>query len=140
MKVLTSVIKQYPNNPQPDMPNDNLHDFFDENRKLVSEYLDTRLEILKLSLVRSASKTLGILAFITIICFLLLMFVLFLVISFSWWMTSLMGSAALGYLTGSGVFILLIIICFIFKKPLFVNPFVRLFLLSSLEEEEEDEY
>jgi hypothetical protein len=137
MKVLTSEIKH---NPQPTMPNDNLHDFFDENRKLASEYLDTRLEILKLSLVRSASKTLGVLAFITIICFLMLMFLLFLVISFSWWMTALMGSAALGYLTGSGVFILLIIICFIFRKPLFVNPFVRLFLVSSLDEDEDDEY
>lgn len=122
------------------MAQDNLNEFYDENRKLVSEYLETRLEILKLTLIRSASKTLGVLAFITIICFLLLMFLLFLVIAFSWWMSDLMGSAALGYLTGSGVFILLIAICFIFRKPLFVNPFVRLFLRSSLDEEEEDEY
>lgn len=122
------------------MPQDNLNEFYDENRKLVSEYLETRLEILKLTLIRSASKTLGVLAFITIICLLVLMFLLFLVIAFSWWMSDLMGSAALGYLTGSGVFILMIIICFIFRKPLFVNPFVRLFLRSSLDEEEEEEY
>lgn len=122
------------------MPQENLNEFYNENRKLVSDYVETRLEILKLTLIRSASKTLGVLAFITIICFLLLMFLLFLVISFTWWMSDLMGSAALGYLTGSGVFIVMIIFCFIFRKPLFVNPFVRLFLVSSLDEEEEDEY
>ena len=121
------------------MSQDNLNDFYDENAKLAKEYVETRLEILKLTLIRSASKTLGVLAFITIICFLVLMFLLFLVISFSWWMSDLMGSAALGYLTGSGVFIVMIAICFIFRKPLFVNPFIRLFLRSSMDEEEEDD-
>lgn len=121
------------------MPQENLNEFYEENKKLVSAYLETRLEILKLSLVRSASKTLGLLLFVAIISFLFLMFMLFLVISFSWWMSDLLGSAALGFICGGGIFFLLIILCIIFRKPLFVNPFIRLFLISSLDEENDDE-
>jgi hypothetical protein len=43
----------------------------------------------------------------------------------------------LGFLCGGFVFLLIIFISIIFRKPLFVNPFIRLFLQASLQEEDE---
>ena len=121
---------------------DNLSDFYQENKKLVNAYLETRVEIFKLTSIKVLSKLLSILLLIFITSFMLLFFLLFLVISFSWFMSDVLGSAALGFLCGGGLFLFIMIVCIVFRKPLFVNPFIRLFLRASLQEEndEEDEY
>lgn len=118
---------------------DNLSDFYEENKKLVNEYVETRLEIFKLTSVKMLSKMLSLLLLIFITSFMLVFFLLFLVISFSWFMSDTLGSAALGFLCGGGLFLLIVFICIVFKKPLFVNPFIRLFLRVSLQEENDDE-
>jgi len=116
---------------------ENLNDFYQDNKKLVNEYVDTRIKILKLTSIRILSKTISLLLLIFIVSFMMLFFLLFLVIAFSWFMSTLLGSATLGFLCGASVFLLIIFISIIFRKPLFVNPFIRLFLLASLQEEDE---
>jgi uncharacterized membrane protein (DUF485 family) len=68
----------------------------------------------------------------------MLFFVLFLVISFSWFMADKLGSATLGFLCGGGIFLLLIILSVAFRKVLFLNPLIRIFLHASTEEDEEE--
>jgi uncharacterized membrane protein len=121
---------------------DNLSDFYQENKKLVNEYVETRLEIFKLTSIRILSKLLSVLLLIFITSFMLLFFLLFLVIAFSWFISDIIGSAALGFLSGGALFLIIMVVCIVFRKPLFVNPFIRLFLRASLQEEneEEDEY
>lgn len=121
------------------MPQENLRDFYDENKKILSEYLETRVEIVKLTAVRSLSRTLAMLILISAISFMVLFFMLFLVISFSWMMADLLGSAALGFLSGGGVFLLILVLTVIFRKQLFLNPLIRLFIRTSTEDDEEDD-
>jgi len=119
---------------------ENLNDFYQENRKLLTEYLETRLQLLKLTSVRSLSRTLSMLILIALISFMVLFFLLFLVIAFSWFMANVLGSATFGFLCGGGVFLLIILLSVLFRKPLFLNPLIRLFIHTSTQEEEDEDY
>jgi hypothetical protein len=119
---------------------DNLNDFYKENKRLVADYFETRLQILKLTSVRSLSRTLSMLILITLISFMVLFFLLFLVIAFSWFMSDLLGSAAMGFLCGGGVFIVILLLAIVFRKALFLNPLIRLFIQTSTQEEEDEFY
>ncbi len=121
------------------MADETLNDFYQENRKLVTEYLETRLQLIRLMAIRTLSKTFSLFIVICLVSFMVLFFLLFLVIAFSWQMADVTGSAALGFLCGAGVFLLLLILGVIFRKPLFLNPLIRLFIQSSVNEEEEDD-
>jgi len=118
----------------------NLNDFYKENKRLVSDYVETRLKLLKLTSVRSLSRTLSMLILVTIISFMVLFFLLFLVIAFSWFMSDLLGSASLGFLCGGGVFLLILALSVAFRKVLFLNPLIRLFIQTSTQEEEDEFY
>lgn len=117
---------------------ENLGDFYKENKKLVSEYIETRIELLKLKSIKLLAKTLSVLILISLVSFMMLFFVLFLVISFSWFMADKLGSATLGFLCGGGIFLLLIILSVAFRKLLFLNPLIRIFLHASIQEDEEE--
>ena len=119
---------------------ENLNDFYKENKRLVSDYVETRLDLLKLTTVRSLSRTLSMLILVTIISFMVLFFLLFLVIAFSWFMSDLLGSATMGFLCGGGVFLLIIVLSVAFRKALFLNPLIRLFIQTSTQEEEDEFY
>jgi uncharacterized membrane protein (DUF485 family) len=121
------------------MADETLNDFYQENRKLVTEYLETRLQLIRLTAIRTLSKTFSLFIVICLVSFMVLFFLLFLVIAFSWQMADVTGSAALGFLCGAGVFLLLLILGIVFRKPLFLNPLIRLFIQSSANEEEEDD-
>lgn len=117
---------------------ENLGDFYKENKKLVSEYIETHIELLKLKSIKLLAKTLSVLILISLVSFMMLFFVLFLVISFSWFMADKLGSATLGFLCGGGIFLLLIIFSVAFRKVLFLNPLIRIFLHASTQEDEEE--
>ena len=119
------------------MSSENLGDFYKENKKLVSEYIDTRIELIKLGTIKTLAKTLSALILVGLISFMMLFFLLFLVIAFSWYMADQLGSAALGFLCGGGVFIAILLLSIVFRKALFLNPLIRIFLHASTEEDEE---
>jgi hypothetical protein len=119
------------------MSSENLGDFYKENKKLVSEYFDTRIELIKLGAIKTLAKTLSALILVGLISFMMLFFLLFLVIAFSWYMADQLGSAALGFLCGGGVFIAILLLSIVFRKALFLNPLIRIFLHASTEEDEE---
>ena len=119
---------------------DNLNDFYTENKRLVADYIETRLQLLKLTSLRSLSRTLSMLILITLISFTILFFLLFLVIAFSWFMADLLGSAALGFLCGGAVFLIFLLLGIAFRKALFLNPLIRLFIRTATKEEEDEYY
>ena len=121
------------------MADETLNDFYQENRKLVTEYLETRLQLIRLTAIRTLSRTFSLFIVICLVSFMVLFFLLFLVIAFSWQMADVTGSAALGFLCGAGVFLLLLTLGIVFRKPLFLNPLIRLFIQSSANEEEDDD-
>ena len=115
---------------------ENLGDFYKENKKLVSDYIETRIELIKLGAIKTLAKTLSALILVALISFMVLFFLLFLVIAFSWYMADQLGSAALGFLCGGGVFVAILLLSIIFRRALFLNPLIRIFLLASTEEDE----
>ncbi len=123
---------------------ENYGDFYKENKKLVADYIDTRIELLKLGAIKITAKTLSALLLIALISFMILFFVLFLVIAFSWFMADQLGSASLGFLCGGGVFLLIIMVSVIFRRVLFLNPLIKIFIHIATDddgfEEENDDY
>lgn len=118
---------------------DNLQDFYKENRKLISEYIETRIQILRLTSVRSLSKTLSMLILLMVISLMVLLFFVFLVIAFSIYIGNQMENPVMGFLAGAGVFLVVLLLSILFRKPLFLNPLIRLFILTTANEEEEEE-
>jgi uncharacterized membrane protein (DUF485 family) len=121
------------------MANETFSEFYQENSKLLSEYLDTRMQLIRLMAIRTISRTFSMFIVVCLVSFMVLFFLLFLVISFSWLMADVTGSAALGFLCGAGVFLLILVLGIIFRKPLFLNPLIRLFIHTSTQEEDEDD-
>jgi hypothetical protein len=78
---------------------ENLGSFFRENKKLVKDYLDARLEIYKLKLIRIFSKSAGYFIWIIISLFLLFLFFIFLGLVTGFWLSELTGSYVTGFTT-----------------------------------------
>ena len=124
---------------------ENFGEFYKENKKLVAEYIDTRIELLKLGAIKITAQTLSALLLIGLVSSMLLFFLLFLVIAFSWWMADILGSATLGFLCGGAVFLLITAISIAFRRILFLNPLIRIFIHTATADDEEsiderDEY
>lgn len=104
---------------------ENLGSFFKENKKLAKEWLDTRLEIYKLKLVRIFSKSAGYFIWIIISLFLLSLFIIFLGLTTGFWLSEIMDSYAKGFGLTALIILAVIILLTFLRKVLFVNPIIR---------------
>src|ERR1700761_941726 len=99
---------------------DNLGAFFAENKTLLKEYAETRMEIYRLQSLRVLSKTAGYFAWIIISLFLVFLILLFGGIVVGCWFSGMLHS----YVKGFGLVTLLILLVFVllavFRKSLFV--------------------
>jgi hypothetical protein len=118
---------------------ENLGSFFQENKSVLKEYIETRLEIFRLQAVKISSKSAGYLVWIIISMCLLFLIALFSGMALGYWFSALTGS----YVEGFGLTALLMILIFvlfaIFRKKLFLNPVVKAIIQSSMEEMDEEE-
>ena len=118
---------------------ENLGSFFQENKSVLKEYIETRLEIFRLQAIRVSSKSAGYLVWIIISMCLLFLIALFAGMALGYWFSALTGS----YVEGFGLTALLMILVFvlfaIFRKKLFVNPVVKAIIHSATEAMEEEE-
>jgi hypothetical protein len=118
---------------------DNLGSFISENKAVLKEYLETRMEIYRLRSLRIFSKSAGYFAWIFISLFLAFLIVIFGGLMLGYWFSSMLGS----YVKGFGVITLLLIILFVllalFRKSLFVDPVVQSIIQRSREEETQEE-
>lgn len=121
------------------MPQENLNDFYTENRKLLTEYLDVRLQLIRLGSIRTLSRTLAMLILLSLISLMVLLFLVFMVIAFSVYMSEVLNSTVWGFVCGGLVFLITLLLTIAFRKPLFLNPLIRLFIITSAQEDEEEE-
>ncbi len=115
-----------------------LTDFFQKNKILLREYLDVRLELLRLQGVKFLSKTAGLFTWLMVILFLVFFILLFLGMMFAWWIAELTKSNITGFACAAGVFAVLLIICIVMRKNLFQKPIARLIIKEVLDESEEE--
>jgi hypothetical protein len=121
------------------MPQENLNEFYTENRKLLTEYLDVRLQLIRLGSIRTLSRTLAMLILLSVISLMVLLFLVFMVIAFSVYMSEVLNSTVWGFVCGGLVFLITLLLTIAFRKPLFLNPLIRLFIITSAQEDEEEE-
>jgi hypothetical protein len=113
--------------------------FFQENKALLKEYLELRFQLIKLQGVRILSRTLSLFIVIITVGIFALFVVLFLGLSFAWWLSEETGSNTLGFAGAAGLFTILLIIVIAFRKPLFQSPLIRMFIHESTKDMEEKE-
>jgi hypothetical protein len=113
---------------------ENLGSFFRENKKLVKDYLDARLEIYKLKLIRIFSKSAGYFIWIIISLFLLFLFFIFLGLVTGFWLSELTGSYVKGFGLTTLIILVVIIVLALLRKVLFVNPIIRSFINRASDE------
>src|SRR5580693_7560702 len=116
---------------------ENLGSFFQDNKSLLKDYVETRLEIFRLQAIKVTSKSAGYLVWIIISMCLLFLIALFSGMALGYWFSELMHS----YVKGFGLMALLIaglfVIFAVFRKKLFVHPVVKAIIQGATEEDEE---
>jgi len=105
-----------------------LSDFLHDSARLVREYVELRVELLRLQGVRAVSRAYGMLM-VFLVVFLMVLFVLFFLgMALAWWVADLTGSPVTGYLSSAGIFLLLLVLAVRFRRPLFQDRMVRVLL------------
>lgn len=118
---------------------ENFGSFFKENSRLIREYFETRLKIYQLRAVRMLSKSAGYFIWIIISLFLLFLFIIFSGVVLSLWFSKMTGSYITGFSITTGIIFLLILLLALFRKALFVNPIIKVFIRQSSESSEEED-
>ena len=118
---------------------ENLGSFFSENARLLREYAEARVEIMRLKILRAAARSAGTFLWIIISLFLVFLVIIFAGLVMGFWLSSVTGS----YITGFGIttllLVLLLVLLALFRKVLFINPFIRLFIRRSTGAEDEEQ-
>ena len=111
--------------------------FFSENKALLKEYIDTRVELIKLQGVRTLSKTISVVMVIFIISLLCLSILLLIGITFAFWIASVTGSNIIGFASAAGLFILFLLGFIVFGRGMVQNQVIRRIIQDAMEDPEE---
>jgi hypothetical protein len=121
---------------------DNFSNYFNQTGKVAKEYLETRLDLIKLQAAGKLSKALG-LFFSMILAFLLFFFVIvFLGMVLGFWIGEMTNSFTIGFSCSAGLFIVLLGILLLFRKPLIQGPLSNMLireLINEMEVDDEDD-
>ena len=116
--------------------NKNLFDFLQENRKLLQDYAELRIEIFRLQVVRTTSKISGLIIWLIISIFLLFLILIFGGITLGFWLSSILNSNVAGFGLTTLIMLLIVILLAIFRKQLFINPVIRVLIQQYAHEDE----
>jgi hypothetical protein len=113
--------------------------FFSQNKALIKEYIDTRLEILKLQGVKTLSRTISAIMIIFIISLLCLSILLLIGITFAFWIADITGSNIVGFASAAGLFILFLIGFIVFGRGMVQNQIIKRIIQDSMDDSEDIE-
>jgi len=111
--------------------------FFSQNKALLKEYIDTRLELIKLQGVRTLSRTISAIMIIFIISLLCLSILLLIGITFALWIADVSGSNIVGFASAAGLFILFLIGFIVFGRGMVQNQIIKRIIQDSMDESED---
>lgn len=117
---------------------ENLASFVHENKRLLKDYLDTRLQIFRLQVIALTSKIAGRLIWAIISMFLFFLVMVFAGLVTGFWLSDIMGSYVKGFGWTTLIMLAIIIILALLRNVLFVNPIVRQMISLSAKEQEKD--
>jgi hypothetical protein len=119
---------------------DNLGSFFAENKTLLREYLDTRLEIYRLQTLRIFARSAGLFVWLLLSLFLAFLFLLFGGMMIAFWFSGLFHSQVKGFGLVAGLILLIFVLLAVFRKALFVEPVIQLVIQKTQEEEKPEDH
>jgi hypothetical protein len=111
--------------------------FFSQNKTLIKEYIDTRLELIKLQGVKTLSRTISAIMIIFIISLLCLSILLLIGITFAFWIADISGSNIVGFASAAGLFILFLIGFIVFGRGMVQNQIIKRIIQDSMDDSEE---
>ncbi|MGYP001545485612 len=111
-------------------------EFLRQNKKLIREYIDVRLELFKLQGVSLLSRSLGMFIWLIVALFLSFFIILFLGMVFAYWIAEKTGSNAIGFGSTAGLLLIILLILFLFRKGLFLKPIARIIIRETLNDRE----
>lgn len=103
----------------------NLKDFVEETRGLVTDWVETQVNIQKLKMVKTSSKMAGNLIWMIVLLFLGSLFIIFLGITAGYWLSQLTGSFTIGFGIVTGIILMIIIVLVSLRRKLFIDPVMR---------------
>ncbi len=118
---------------------ESLGSFFKTNKNLAKEYFETRLEIIRLSGIRTASRSAGYFVWLIISLFLVFLIILFLGLTVGFWLSKLTDSFILGFGLVTIALVLLCAVLTVFRKKLFLEPLMQIILDRASEEINDEE-
>lgn len=114
-------------------------DFLHESQTLLRDYVQTRLEILRLQGIRAFAQAAGTLIWVILLLFLLFMFLIFTGLVLGFWFSSLFESYVAGFGLATGVLLLTGMLLTKLRKVLFINPIIRIMVRELQDESASDE-
>lgn len=104
--------------------------------KNASEYVDARIDDLKLRTVKGLSMTLGRLLYMLLVLFIVSVILTALAIGGVMWIGELIGSYAAGAMIVASVFALLLVVVILLRKRLFRDTFIPMLIRIFFDEDE----
>jgi hypothetical protein len=113
---------------------DNFSNYFNQTGKVAKEYLETRLDLIKLQAAGKLSRALG-LFFSLILAFLLFFFVVvFLGMVVGFWIGEITHSYTIGFSCSAGLFVFLLAIMLLFRRSLIQKPLSNMIITELMSE------
>lgn len=113
---------------------DNFSSYFSQTGKVAREYLETRLDLIKLQAAGKLSKALGLFFSLTMAFLLFFFVIVFLGMVVGFWIGEMTGSFTIGFSCAAGLFVLLFLVILLFRKQLIQRPLARLLITELVEE------
>ncbi|MCX6205588.1 MAG: hypothetical protein NTZ19_04965 [Bacteroidetes bacterium] len=111
--------------------------FLEENKKMIQEYVELKIEIFNLKFIRKSSSIGGILIWIMILAFSGLLILFFAGITLGFWLSKVFESNIAGFGATTGILLLITLILVLARKQLFINPIIRIIIREQTKENEE---
>ncbi|MBS1653506.1 MAG: hypothetical protein JSU05_01575 [Bacteroidetes bacterium] len=110
---------------------ENIGSFFMDFKGMVKDYTETRLELFRLKGVRLISKIIGTFFWFIISLFLLFLIFIFAGLVLGFWLSDITHSFVTGFGITTLMLVLAVTLLALFRKQLFINPFIRLIVRQS---------
>jgi hypothetical protein len=114
----------------------NIQEFFDENVSLAKEYIETKTTVYKLKATRTLSNILGKLAWFILSAFFIFLLFIFIGLVLGFWFSEMTGSFVAGFGLATLSLLLVILLLTIFRRQLFINPLLRVFIHAIVQDDD----
>ena len=114
-----------------------LFEFFKENKHLLTDYAELRIRIFKLELLKTSAQVSGLIIWLILSMFLMTIIFLFGGLSIGFLLGEALHSNAAGFSIITGFFLLVLIICVLFRKQLFINPVIQVLIKQNFQQDHE---